>query len=415
MVSLQNEPIATHTALPVDSAQSPALPARLASLDACRGLVMLLMMAEVLRLKMVAQALPKSGEWKFLASLQTHVPWTGASLHDFIQPCFSFLVGVALPFSIASRTARGTSTTWMTWHALWRALVLVLLGIFLRSTSQNSTNWAFEDTLTQIGLGYGFLFVLGLRQPRDAWIALGVILAGYWAGFALWALPAPDFDYAKVGVTYGWLQANGLTGFAAHWQKNSNLAWAFDTWWMNLFPREKPFQFNAGGYATLSFIPTLGTMILGLIAGRVLRSTRQADARLRWFAGAGAVCLLAGLALHFLGLCPIVKRIWTPSWTLASGGACLWTIGLCHWALDDGGKRRWITPLVVIGANSIAAYLIVHLCQPFIAKSLLTHLGAGWFRSFGPAYQPLLHGAATLLVMWLLLFWMWRRKIFLKI
>jgi hypothetical protein len=72
---------------------------------------------------MVSQALPDSGGWKFLASLQTHVPWTGASLHDFIQPSFSFLVGVALPFSIASRTARGASNSQMTWHALWRALV----------------------------------------------------------------------------------------------------------------------------------------------------------------------------------------------------------------------------------------------------------------------------------------------------
>ncbi len=67
-----------------------------------------------------------------------------------------------------------------------------------------------------------------------------------------------------------------MTGFAAHWNKNSNLAWAFDTWFLNLFPREKPFMYNGGGYATLSFIPTLGTMILGLIAGGVLRSERAA-------------------------------------------------------------------------------------------------------------------------------------------
>lgn len=415
MLSLKDKLIAPPAAPPAESTQRPVLPARLVSLDAYRGLVMLLMMAEVLRLKMVAQALPQSSGWRFLAWFQTHVAWTGATLHDFIQPSFSFLVGVALPFSIASRIARGTSTARMTGHALWRALVLVLLGVFLRSTSYNSTNWAFEDTLTQIGLGYGFLFVLGLRPTRDAWIALGVILAGCWAAFALWPLPDAGFSYAKVGVSPGWLSAHGLTGFAAHWQKNSNLAWAFDTWWMNLFPREKPFEFNSGGYTTLSFVPTLGTMILGLIAGRVLRSSRHPVARLRWFAVAGAACLLAGLALHWLGLCPIVKRIWTPSWTLASGGACFWVVGLWHWALDDGPHRRWLTPLLVIGANSIAAYVITHVCEPFIAKSLLAHLGAGVFRPFGPAYQPLILGIATLLVMWLLLFWMWRRKIFLKI
>ncbi|MEY4941084.1 MAG: hypothetical protein RIQ93_2819 [Verrucomicrobiota bacterium] len=402
---------------PVRAAPPVIVPAppRLGSIDVYRGFVMFLMMAEVLRLRSVAQALPDSAVWQSLAWLQTHVAWTGATLHDFIQPSFSFLVGVALPFSVAARVARGTSRSWMTAQAAWRALLLILLGVFLRSTSGSSTNWTFEDTLTQIGLGYGFLFLLGFRPSREVWIALGAILAGYWAAFALWPLPGADFDYARVGVTQGWLEANGQAGFAAHWQKNSNLAWAFDGWWMNIFPRSKPFLFNAGGYATLSFIPTLGTMILGLLAGRELRSARDPLARLRWFATAGAVCLAAGLALHWVGLCPIVKRIWTPSWMLASGGACLWAMGLLHWTLDDGRPRRWLTPLMVIGANSIAAYLIAHLFESFIAKNLITHLGAGVFRVFGPAYQPLLHGAATLLVMWLLLFWMWRRKLFLKL
>jgi predicted acyltransferase len=402
-------------AVPAAESVKPAVPARLGSIDAYRGFVMLLMMAEVLRLKRVAQALPESGPWKFLAWHQSHVEWVGASLHDFIQPSFSFLVGVALPFSIASRAARGASPTKMTWHACWRALVLILLGVFLRSTSRNLTNWTFEDTLTQIGLGYGFLFVLGLRPSRDHWIVLGAILAGYWAAFALWPVPGADFDYAKVGVTKAWLDISGLTGFSAHWQKNSNLAWAVDTWWMNIFPREKPFLFNGGGYATLSFIPTLGTMILGLIAGQVLRSPRESAAKLRWFAIVGAACLFVGAVLGWLGLCPVVKRIWTPSWTLVSGGACLWMLGLCHWVIDVRGRRTWAFPLVVIGANSIAAYLIAHLFESFIAKNLLTHLGAGVFNVFGPAHQPLLHGAATLLAMWLLLFWMWRRKLFLKI
>ena len=82
---------------------------RLASIDAYRGFVMFLMMAEVLRLSRVARAVPESGFWKFLGWHQSHVEWVGCSLHDLIQPSFSFLVGVALPFSIASRAARGQS------------------------------------------------------------------------------------------------------------------------------------------------------------------------------------------------------------------------------------------------------------------------------------------------------------------
>lgn len=390
-------------------------PARLASIDAYRGFVMLLMMAEVLRLRNVARALPESGFWKFLAWHQTHVEWVGCTLHDLIQPSFSFLVGVALPFSIASRAARGSSPARMTLHAAWRALALVLLGVFLRSASRNTTNWTFEDTLSQIGLGYLFLFVVGFRPLRDQWIAFGAIVVGYWAAFALYPLPAPGFDPASVGLRPDWLAAHGLDGFAAHWQKNTNLAWAFDTWWMNLFPRERPFAFHPGGYATLSFIPTLATMILGLIAGGVLRSERTAAGKLRWFAIAGGLGLIVGSALGWLGISPVVKRIWTPSWVLFSGGWCLLLLAAFYFVVDLWQKRGWVFPLVVIGANSIAAYCLAHGFDGYVSKNLTTHLGAGTFKIFGPAYESLLLGLATLAVLWLILWWMYRRKIFLKV
>jgi heparan-alpha-glucosaminide N-acetyltransferase len=390
-------------------------PARLASIDAYRGFVMLLMMAEVLRLRNVARALPESGLWKFLAWHQTHVEWVGCTLHDLIQPSFSFLVGVALPFSIAARAARGDSRVRMTLHAAWRALLLVLLGVFLRSVSRNATNWTFEDTLSQIGLGYVFLFALGFRPRRDQWIALGAIVAGYWAAFALYPLPAAGFDPASVGLRPDWLAAHGQEGFAAHWQKNTNLAWAFDTWWMNLFPRERPFAFHSGGYATLSFIPTLGTMILGLLAGGVLRSERTAAGKLRWFAIAGGLCLLAGAALGWLGVCPVVKRVWTPSWVLYSGGWCLLLLALFYLVVDLRGWRAWAFPLLVVGANSIAAYCLAHGFDSYVSKALTTHLGAGTFKVLGPAYESLLLGGATLAILWLILWWMYRRKIFLKL
>lgn len=376
---------------------------------------MFLMMAEAMRIRRVAEAFPESGVWAFLARQQIHVEWVGASLHDLIQPGFSFLVGVALPFSIASRLARGQDRTGMALHAFWRALILVLLGVFLRSLSRNETYWTFEDTLTQIGLGYGFLFVLGFRPVRDQWIAFGAIVAGTWAAFALWPRPGPEFDYASVGVSAEWLAANGHNGFAAHWQKGTNLAAAFDTWFLNLFPRERPFVYHPGGYATLSFVPTLGTMILGLLAGNVLKDDRAAGTKLRWFALAGVAGVSAGALLGWLGICPVVKRIWTPSWVLYSGGWCILLLGAFYKLVDLCRGGKWAFPLVVIGTNSIAAYLMAHLFRPFIAKNLTTHLGADFFRVFGPAYEPLLLGLLTLVILWLLLFWMWRRRLFLKI
>jgi predicted acyltransferase len=386
---------------------------RLASLDAYRGLVMLLMMAEALRLSRVSEALPGNRFWAFLAYHQSHVEWIGCSLHDLIQPSFSFLVGVALPFSIASRAARGHSQTQMTAHAFQRALILILLGIFLRSIGREQTYFTFEDTLTQIGLGYGFLFLLGLRSAQWQWGALAVILIGYWAAFALYPLPAAGFDLTTVGVTKDWPHL--LSGFAAHWNLNTNLAWAFDTWFLNLFPREKTFLYNGGGYATLSFIPTLGTMILGLIAGNVLRDKRAPLDKVKWFVVAGLIGLLSGSLIGWLGLCPVVKRIWTPSWVLFSGGWCFLLLAAFYLMMDIRGWKRWAFPLVVIGMNSIAAYCMDHLFTGFISGALRTHFGAGTFSAPGEAYQPLLLGAAVLIVHWIILFWMYRRKIFLRI
>src|SRR4051794_27692670 len=112
---------------------NPTPPQRLSSIAAHPGVVMFLMMGGGLRLREVARAFPHSAVWRLLAFNTSHVEWVGCSLHDLIQPSFSFLVGVALPFSIASRVARGQSKAQMTLHALGRAVILVLLGVFLRS------------------------------------------------------------------------------------------------------------------------------------------------------------------------------------------------------------------------------------------------------------------------------------------
>jgi heparan-alpha-glucosaminide N-acetyltransferase len=382
------------------------------AVDAYRGFVMLLMMAEVLRLSRVARAFPDSAFWQFLAFNQTHVEWAGCSLHDLIQPGFSFLVGVALPYSIASRMAKGGTVGGMSAHALWRGFLLAALGIFLRSTHATQTNFTFEDTLTQIGLGYPLLFLLGFRPVRWQWTALGVILTGYWLAWALYPVAGPGYDYQSVGVPADW--SHYYDGFAAHWNKNNNLGQAFDVWFLNLFPRVKPFVANSGGYLTLSFIPTLGTMILGLIAGGWLRAAAP-KLPLRRFLIAGVVGIAAGLLLHFTGICPVVKRIWTPSWTLASGGACFLFLAAFCWVIEAKGYRKWAFPLVVIGMNSIAAYLIAHLWDGFIVSSFKIHLGKNVFQVFGTGIEPLLQGIAVLTVFWLILYWMYSRKLFLRI
>jgi predicted acyltransferase len=244
------------------------------------------------------------------------------------------------------------------------------------------------------------------------WAALAIILLGDWGAFALYPAPGSDFDFKAVSVPASWPH---LAGLAAHWDKNSNLAWACDTRLLNLFPRQKPFTHNSGGYATLSFIPTLATMILGLLAGGILRRAGPSEGKVSWLAVAGCISLAAGWGLGEAGLCPVVKRIWTPSWVLYSGGWCFLFLAAFYAVLDVVNVRWWAFPLRVIGMNSIAAYCMADVCKPFIIQILTTHLGTKPFTVAGHAFEPLLLGAGVLLVLWLILFWMYRRKLFLRI
>ena len=170
------------------------------------------------------------------------------SLHDTIQPGFTFLVGVSLPYSLANRLdPRENRFGACSSSTIWRSFFLIALGIFLRSTDGPITYFTFEDTLTQIGLGYTFAFLLVFVRPRWQWISLAAILFSYWLAWALYPAPGPGFDWAAVGVPPDWHQ-HLFSGFAAHWNKNSNAGQAFDLWFLNLFPRTAPFIYNRGGY-----------------------------------------------------------------------------------------------------------------------------------------------------------------------
>ena len=356
---------------------------RLGSLDAFRGTIMLLMLNEATRLPLVARSFPHSAIWAFIAYNTEHVDWQGCSLHDLIQPGFSFLVGAAMPFSIASRTAKG------------------------------QTFFTFEDTLTQIGLGYVFLFLLAFTRVRTQVIVTLVILIAFWGAFVFYPAPAPNFDYSRVGVPANW--EHNYTGFLSHFNKNSNLSWHFDVWFLNLFPREKPFVYNEGGWSTLSFIPTLATMILGLLTGEWLKSTKSKADKLRGLVIAGLGLVLAGLLFQWAGICPIVKRIWTSSYTLYSGGLVILMLAGFYALIDWKGRRSWAFPLIVVGMNSIAIYVMSWTMEDFFRTALQVHLGGVISAIVWTTLLPIAYGIGVITIFWLILFWMYRRNIFLRI
>ena len=229
------EPAAPPAAPPVRAEPiAPAASRRLVSLDAYRGFVMLLMISAGLQISRVATHFKDSALWQFLAYETDHAAWRGCTLWDLIQPSFMFIVGVALPYSIAVRTGRGDSFGRLFVHALWRSFALIALGVFLASTGHQQTNYSFVIVLSQIGLAYPFLWLLAWTRPATQWIALGAIVAGYWLLFALAPLPGPEFDFEKVGVPTTW---QFFHGFEGHWQKNANIGATFEQWFLNLFPQ----------------------------------------------------------------------------------------------------------------------------------------------------------------------------------
>jgi len=169
---------------------------------------------EVLQFSRVAESYPTSLFRKILGFNQNSCGVFGCSLHDTIQPGFSFLVGVALSYSIASRIAKGARFKELFFHAMWRSLVLVALGVFLRSMDHSMTYFTFEDTLSQIGFGYPFLFVLdSVHRSRDGRSGMGSTLLnsrGILASVGRVSAAPTNFDWQSVGVPATWNAQHNL-------------------------------------------------------------------------------------------------------------------------------------------------------------------------------------------------------------
>jgi predicted acyltransferase len=464
MVPLQNDLLVTRPAVSLARAAAapvparPEKPGRLVSLDAYRGFVMLAMASGGLAFAKIAQqpGLPVGWLWRFLGYEFDHVAWQGCSFWDLIQPSFMFMVGVAMPYSYASRRAKGDSQRRIFGHVLLRSLILIVLGIFLSSNGSRQTNFTFVNVLTQIGLGYAVGFLLLGRGRILQFLAMAAILGAYWFAFYNHPLPPDDFPSASVNAS----EKDEFSGTFAHWNKNTNFASDFDRWFLNLFPQAQRlapedmavfagapqagslgavpwaglyfsaqpelhdrFRFNEGGYATLNFIPSMATMLLGLMAGEWLRSRRDPKTLLKFLLLAGVVCLGLGIILSYT-VCPIVKRIWTPSWTIFSAGWTFLMLAAFYWIIDLQGYRRWAFPLVVVGMNSIVMYCMAQLMKPWVRQTLKTHLGQNIFEGgFGPSgqplfsavYEPMVAAAAVLFVFWLICLWLYRQRIFVRI
>ena len=287
---------------------------------------------------------------------------------------------------------------------------------------------------TQIGLGYPLLFLLWNRSFRTQALAAGGILLGTWLLYEL--APHTGISLASgnesVGVSADWAQQH-LASVRAAWHKNANVGHMIDLHLLNWLPCRETFRFNEGGYATINFIPSVATMIFGLMCGELLRSDRAAAKKLLFLIGGGVAGLLLGFLLHTSGICPIIKRIWSPSWALYSAGWCCLILALLYGVIDVLSLRRWSFPLVVVGMNPVAVYCMFMLLRGWVLRSLQTHLGPditqlklqigttslhlvpGSLRDSVDLFQPTIEAVLVGLVFWLIAYWMYRQRIFIRI
>lgn len=390
---------------------------RLVSLDAFRGFVMLGLASGAYYLNLLGNKTEIPWLSEFLRYQTSHAPWTGCAAWDLVQPFFTFIVGVAMPFSYASRKARGDSEARIARHVLWRAILLIFLGVYLRSFGAPQTYFSFEDVVSQIGLGYGFVYLTLGRGFRVQAMVAAAILVGYYLLFALWPQPTPE-DAAAMALPQDWQQ---FQGFAAHWNKGANPAGYFDQWFLNLFPRQHDWTFHGGGYVTLSFIPCIPTMIFGVMAGELLRGARAASEKCRVLVKYGCAGLVFGLLVdgHIWpffdfdwSIAPIVKRIWTPSFTIFSTGWALLTLAAFYWTIDVRGYKKWSFVFVVVGMNPITIYFMLSQTSGYIGRNLETHLPlTHLFGESGDVIRQLLVPA----IMWWILYFMYRRKWFVRL
>jgi heparan-alpha-glucosaminide N-acetyltransferase len=421
---------------------------RLISLDAYRGFVMLAMVSGGLGLAKIAKEhYPDNPVWTTLGYQAEHVEWGGCSFWDLIQPSFMFIVGVAMPFSYAQRRQTGAPWWKLALHAFIRSLVLILLGVMLYSEGSldkhPQTNWIFKNVLAQIGLGYFFVFLL--LEFRWFWqfLAAIAILFATWFAFHQYPVMTPEQVQEK-RIEGHWQY---YTGDAAHWNKNTNFAAEADRVFLNKFPRKEIYRFD-DGYQTLNFVPSMATMLFGVVAGVLLRGMWTMAAKFWTLLAWGISFLAVGLALdHTLwpnwfpnfsaGLpkitdptptidagfgrpftdrtwtvCPVVKKIWTPTWTIFSTGWTLILLAAFYGVIDGIGWKKWAFPFVVVGLNSITIYLLSNMTGGWITTNLKRHFGSEWLS--GP-FEPMKTRIAVMVVLWLFLYWLYRQRVFLKI
>ncbi len=357
---------------------------RLVSLDALRGFDMLWIIGGTSILFGLGKGLQYPMFDKFLEQFE-HVPWQGLHFYDLIWPLFMFVMGAAIPFSVAKRRTAGASDRSLLLHATRRALIMFALGTITQGNLLLFDLSKFRPCYSVLhGLAAGYLIAtIVALKVKEKWhpALIGTFLLAYWALIML--IPVP-------GIGRGVLTADG------------NLATYVDKLVLGRFHYGKNTWF-------VSYLGFGASVLLGVIAGQILMAGGTPKSKIRRLSGVGAASLTLGLlwSLWF----PVIKLLWTSSYVLIGGGLSFLLLAVFYWIIDVKGYKRWAFGFKVIGMNSIAVYFATQVFDfRLIGKIFVGHL----LPRLGP-WDRFVEASAAFAIVWLILYWMYCKREFVRI
>jgi predicted acyltransferase len=357
---------------------------RLLSLDFFRGFTMLLLVGEFTGL--FSNLTNPAFNSPFLHAIGTqfhHHVWHGLHFWDLIQPFFMFIVGVAMPFSFAKRTARGDSYELLRKHALQRSFLLLLIGWALYCIVPGEIKFHFQNVLAQLSVTY-FITFLVIRQK----VSVQLIVS-----FGLLIL-------TEIIYRTFWVE-----GFNHPFTPDEN----FGTWLDLLYGGEN----LSGHWVSFNAIPTTAHTIWGAMAGMLLMSDKPAMKKVQILAIAGLAGVIVGYGLD--PVTPIIKRIATTSFVIVSGGWALLVLAFSYWLIDIKKSRKWVIIFSVVGMNPLFIYLFAHLDGVPFLRAIIYPFTQAAFSWTGNLVTDMIQNVILWFMLWYITYWMYKRKIFIRI
>jgi predicted acyltransferase len=361
---------------------------RLSSLDGARGVFLLLMVGGGFGLRQMLSA----DRWGWITSQWAHRDWQGCSVWDLLQPALLFLVGVAMPYSYANRQARGQNWVRQLVHALKRAALLIVIGMYLDSYRENHLVIDVRGDLQQIGIAYLLAFFL---------LPAGMPVQGVTVAFLLIGHTAAHVIYALASGNELWAQAHNV-GIPADQ-------------WLHLPPHQEH-------YVTLNALPATAIVLLGMLVSGLVRGGLTPGAKVAIMTGCSLFGILFGwllaggngwIELSWPAIIPMIKRLLTWTFVFTSVGWTLLIFTYFYLLMDGFHMQTWALPLAVFGRNALFLYVTFQLFHDWAARSAALVLPDA--PPTVAQLQPLFVSLIILAIFWLICFWLYRRRIFFRV